>query len=187
MTSRVILLNGPGSVGKSTLAKALQQALPAPFLHVPMDLFQEMLPEDWQDHPETFAYRPLPDAAPPQTAILTGPRGDRLLSGFTAAVAALADCGIDLIVDAVLIQPRALSALRDRLSGHDLTTVLLAAPLATIEARETGRGDRMPGLARWQLPRMDGPDAHDLTLDLSALSPETAAARIVAALAAATG
>jgi len=34
---RIILLNGASSSGKSTLAKALQQALPEPFLHVSSD------------------------------------------------------------------------------------------------------------------------------------------------------
>jgi chloramphenicol 3-O phosphotransferase len=34
---RIIFLNGASSSGKSTLAKAMQQALPEPFLHVSSD------------------------------------------------------------------------------------------------------------------------------------------------------
>ena len=34
---RIILLNGASSSGKSTLARAMQQALPEPFLHVSSD------------------------------------------------------------------------------------------------------------------------------------------------------
>jgi chloramphenicol 3-O phosphotransferase len=34
---RIIFLNGASSSGKSTLAKAMQEALPEPFLHVSSD------------------------------------------------------------------------------------------------------------------------------------------------------
>ena len=64
---RVILLNGASSSGKSTLAKALQAALPQPFLHVSSDQLVQagMLPHrssdggafDWwhQIRPRFFA------------------------------------------------------------------------------------------------------------------------------------
>ncbi len=42
--TRVVILNGVGSVGKSTIAKALQEIAHDSFLHVPMDSFLEMLP-----------------------------------------------------------------------------------------------------------------------------------------------
>jgi chloramphenicol 3-O phosphotransferase len=44
-TARIVLLNGVGSVGKSSIAKALQAITSEPFLHVQMDAFLDMLPE----------------------------------------------------------------------------------------------------------------------------------------------
>ena len=43
---QVIILNGIGSVGKSSMAKALQAITSKPFLHVAMDAFLDMLPEN---------------------------------------------------------------------------------------------------------------------------------------------
>jgi len=40
----VIILNGVGSVGKSSTARALQAITAEPFLHVAMDAFLDMLP-----------------------------------------------------------------------------------------------------------------------------------------------
>ena len=50
MTARVVLLNGAGSAGKSTIARELQSITREPFLHVPMDAFLEMLPQQFIRH-----------------------------------------------------------------------------------------------------------------------------------------
>ena len=43
-TAKIILLNGTGSSGKTSLARALQAASRDVFLHVQMDAFLDMLP-----------------------------------------------------------------------------------------------------------------------------------------------
>ncbi|MEZ5911499.1 MAG: hypothetical protein R3D84_04070 [Paracoccaceae bacterium] len=53
-----MLLNGPGSAGKSTLARAVQALARGPVLHLEMDRYVEMLPDRFQDHGETFATPP---------------------------------------------------------------------------------------------------------------------------------
>lgn len=40
---RIIILNGAGSAGKSSIAKALQAITNEPFLHVAMDDFLDIL------------------------------------------------------------------------------------------------------------------------------------------------
>jgi chloramphenicol 3-O-phosphotransferase len=42
---QIIYSNGPSSVGKTTLAKALQQKLGQPFLHIGIDKVIEMMPD----------------------------------------------------------------------------------------------------------------------------------------------
>jgi chloramphenicol 3-O phosphotransferase len=43
--SHIIILNGVGSAGKSSIARALQDIAMQPYLHVPMDAFLDMLPK----------------------------------------------------------------------------------------------------------------------------------------------
>jgi chloramphenicol 3-O phosphotransferase len=152
----IVLLNGPGSSGKTTLAKALQGM--HPLLHVQMDRFLEMLPEAMQDHPETFAYM----SGPGGVEVRIGPAGARLMAGFRGAVTALAAAGNDLIVDDVWLdgEPVAYAALPGR-----VLRVGLFVPLDVLARRETARGDRMVGLARAQHRRCHDGVAYDLKLD----------------------
>ncbi|MCW3476381.1 phosphotransferase-like protein [Limobrevibacterium gyesilva] len=53
----VIVLNGVGSVGKSSTARALQTITATPFLHVAMDAFIDMLPRGMFGHPEGLTLR----------------------------------------------------------------------------------------------------------------------------------
>ncbi len=50
MTARIIVLNGIGSVGKSTTARALQGITTKAFLHVANDACIDMLPAGMVGH-----------------------------------------------------------------------------------------------------------------------------------------
>ncbi len=176
MPGRVILLNGVGSAGKSSIAKALQAIAGTPFLHVQMDAFLDMLPEALQDHPDAFRYRAMTEDGQTVVAIETGPTGARLLRGMRAAVAAMARAGNDLIVDEVLIGEND-HAYR-QLEGTAFHTVKVFAPLDVLEARESARGDRLPGLARWQFGRVHQGMRYDLEVDTSTASAMECAAAI---------
>lgn len=171
--TRIVVLNGVGSVGKSSLARALQAQSRLPLLHVAMDGFLEMLPEALQDHLQGISY--VPTAAGVEVHV--GPVGARLLDGMLGAVAALAGAGCDLVFDTVM-DHEATCLCRSRLGGFETVHVGLVAPLAVIEAREALRGDRMIGLARAQFGQVHVGVDDDLTLDMGALSPETAAQMI---------
>jgi chloramphenicol 3-O phosphotransferase len=177
--ARIVLLNGPGSVGKSTVARALQKIARAPLLHVSMDAFLDMLPDQFADHPETFRYRTAPIGRAQVTGIETGPTGAALRSAMRHAVAALAAAGLDLVVDDVWLEgdPPGYARL---LAPFRVWRVGLTAPLEVLEAREAARGDRLPGLARDQADRVHRGVRYDMTLDTASLSPETAARRIAA-------
>ncbi|MGL4237842.1 chloramphenicol phosphotransferase CPT family protein [Tabrizicola sp.] len=168
--TRVIVLNGVGSVGKSSLAAAVQALSEGPLLHVAMDSFLEMLPEKLKDHPDWISYVMVDD----RVEVQVGPVGARLLDGMLGAVAALADAGCDLIFDAVMDRER-VAACRARLQPFDAVFVGLVAPLEVIEAREAQRGDRKIGLARAQHGRVHVGVDDDLTLDMAELTPEAAA------------
>ena len=151
--ARIVLLNGVGSAGKSSLARALQKITVEPFLHVAMDAFIDMLPEHLQDDPATFRFEPLQMDGQPAIAIQTGAAGVRLMQGMHRAIAGLADAGNHLIIDDVMLgdEPAEYQRL---LARHELHIVGVFASLPVLEARERARGDRLIGLARWQFDRV---------------------------------
>lgn len=176
MTATIILLNGIGSAGKSSIAKALQQITAEPFLHVAMDDFLNMLPPLYFDHPDGLVFETLTEDGKPSVAIQTGIVCERLLSGMRRAVAAMAEAGNNLVVDEVLMGAGEASAEYARLlAPYRLHWVGVMAPLNVLEARERARADRMIGLARWQFPRVHAGLAYDLEIDTSRISPAEAA------------
>jgi chloramphenicol 3-O phosphotransferase len=177
--ARIVILNGVGSAGKTSIARALQAIASEPFLHVAMDVFIDMLPETLQDHPDGFAYETIDVDGRPQVVIRTGPVGERLLRGMRHAVAAMAAAGNNLIVDDVMIGDED-AAYRRLLSAFDTVFVGVAAPLEVLEARERQRGDRLIGLARWQYDRVHARKRYDLVVDTSLATAEDCARLIKA-------
>ena len=100
---QIIILNGIGSVGKSSTAKALQAITSKPFLHVAMDAFLDMLPEKMLAHPDGLMFEVSQDGGKPIIAIRSGPVLERAMRGMRHAVAAMAEQGNNLIVDEVMV------------------------------------------------------------------------------------
>jgi chloramphenicol 3-O phosphotransferase len=168
--ARIVLLNGVGSVGKSSIARALQTITAEPFLHVQMDAFLEMLPAAYQEHPDAFTYETVYEDGQPLVVIRTGPVGERTMRGMRHAIAAMAAQGNNLIVDEVLTG-REKAEYADLLSAFELFMVGVFAPLDVLEARERQRGDRLIGLARWQYDRVHEGMTYDLAVDTSRATP----------------
>ena len=177
MTATIVLLNGTGSAGKSSTAKALQRIAARPTLHVSMDSFLEMLPPGTFGDPEFCAFETTHTDAGSVTAIHSGPMMERLMSGLRQAVAAMAADGLDLVVDDVFWGDE-LAEYRRLLAAFDFHPVRLYAPLKVLEQRERDRGDRVLGLARWQHERIAGGPSYDLEIDTSRVTPDDAAALI---------
>lgn len=176
--AHVIILNGTSSAGKSTLARALQDVARRHLLCVQMDVFFEMQPARLAGHTESFVIRPVEGASPPELAIETGPYGQRLLDGMRRSVAALAEAGLDVIVDDVWLGRGEQEAYQPLLAGHEVRYVGVRAPLAVCEAREKARGDRGIGQARWQYNRVHLGAVYDLEVDTGRVTPEEAAKQI---------
>jgi chloramphenicol 3-O phosphotransferase len=170
MTAKIVLLNGVGSAGKSSIAKALQEMTTEPYLHVQMDAFLEMLPETLQENLPGFAYRTTWEDGKPSVAIEAGPVGRRAMQGMRHAIAAMARQGNNLIVDDVMLDGE-MAHYQALLSGFELFRVGVFAPLDVLEARESAREDRLPGLARWQFERVHEGVAYDIEVDTSRLTP----------------
>lgn len=168
---QVIILNGVGSVGKSSTARALQAITSVPYLYVAMDAFLDMLPKKMLAHPDGLLFTAAQDDGKPVIAISSGPVLERAMRGMRHAVAAMAAQGNNLIIDEVIIQARTAQDYRDLLQPFDIRFVGLFAPLDILEARERARGDREIGLARGQYGRVHRGIVYDLEVDAAAGAP----------------
>lgn len=163
----VIVLNGPSSSGKSTLARALHQALPGYWLRWSLDEYLTAV--------EPPRFKQAPEEVPPEV-----PR--RMFTGFHQAVGAIACAENRLILDHVILKPEWWRELREAVGDSRLFTVAVTCPLPELERRERVRGDREIGLARSQVPLVHAHGPHDLVLDTSASPLDMCVDRVCAAL-----
>ena len=157
MTGTVILLNGTSSSGKATLARAFHESLDEMFMHVEMDYIFELMENAGYNGPVQ-----LGEPVPPKLALGTafihddwkfvrieyGEYGRRAFRSFFSMVAALADGGNNLVVDAFLTEPWMIPSAAASLAPLPAYLVGLQCPLEELERRERERGDRFPGIAR---------------------------------------
>lgn len=145
---RIIFLNGTSSAGKSTLAKALREALPEPFCYYASDQLADA------------GFRVL------KRGMHHGMRGERnrFFDGFHRSIAAFAEAGNDLIVEHIVEEKSWAEDLRTRTAHLDVFWVGVHAPIEDLERRERERGDRTIGEARFHLKTHDY-CAYDLEVD----------------------
>jgi chloramphenicol 3-O phosphotransferase len=167
-TPKIIFLNGASSSGKTSIARVLQRTLPAPYLHVPLDSFEQMLPDRYG---EGGAFE-WPVVFP------------RLLSGFHHSIAALAAAGNNLIVDHVTVQrdgwSSSLMECAYLLSPFRAFLIGVYCPLEELLRREQGRGDRDAGTVMRQFERVHRHGIYDLEVDTSLATPEACAQAVQA-------
>lgn len=162
----IILLNGASSAGKSTLARALQQQLHEPFLHLSFDHLRDS--------------DALPMARIRSGAFDWPSMRPAVFDGFHRCLPAFAEAGNNLIVDHIIEQEQWLADLVELLSRLDVFFVGVHCPLPELERRERLRGDRRIGEARTDFHAVHGFQEYDL--DIDATQPiEANVARLIAA------
>jgi chloramphenicol 3-O phosphotransferase len=133
-SGKVIILNGTSSAGKSTLARALREAMAEPFCYFSSDQLAET---------GFRALREFPDDSPTER--------DRFFDGFHRSIAAFAMAGNHLIVDHIVEKQDWKSDILTYLVGIDTFWVGVHAPIPELERRERARGDRAVGEALFHL------------------------------------
>lgn len=184
----IILLVGPSCAGKSTLAKAIQDQSPKPFVCLSLDGLFAATPPNWASAgaqtQEGFRYAwDVADqgAAANVRRIAYGPVGWTLLQGFHRSVAAYAGAGANVVVDDMLLDQDVLADWALALEGLPVLLVSVIAPKDELLRREQARQARAtPGLVAGHLALHLGVAA-DLVIDTSELSPTEAARRVLAA------
>lgn len=147
----IIFLHGASSSGKTTLARALQARLDAPFWHYSIDHFRDsgVLPDERIANGD-FAWADLRPA---------------FFDGFHRCLPALARAGNNLVVEHIVETREWLSRLTQLLEGVDVFFVALHCPLAELERRERERGDRRAGEARHDHATVHGFGEVDCDID----------------------
>jgi chloramphenicol 3-O phosphotransferase len=153
----VVYLNGTSSSGKTTLAGALHQILPGPWLRVEGDYFFTRL-----SHPEPWTWT--------IEAVVSA------IHAFTATAAA---SGLNAIVDGLLVNRTWLKDAAERLAERRAYLVAVRCSAAELDRRERARGDRHLGNAREQLPFVHAHGLYDFEVDTSRATPVECAAAIV--------
>ncbi len=167
---RIIFLNGTSSSGKTTIARNLLEKLPDPYMYISVDGFFHLYPERIFNPTNEEELAVLKKLVP------------AIISGMQRSVAVLAAAGNNLIVDHVLEQPEWLKECIELWAGLDVTFVGVKCPLHILEKRETDRGDRAAGLARYQFDRVHAHGFYDVEVDTSLLAVDECGTKIMEAL-----
>ena len=193
----LLLVNGPSSAGKTTLCRALQAAIPAPYLVTSFDDFIFMAAPryyrgaDTGRQAERDAFTALgvemvttsaPGALPAVEARF-GPVFRRLIDSMAPAVRALVDGGNAVIFDHVLHDRAMHESFSRAAKGLDVFTVGVTCPLDILEARERARRDRVLGRARGLAAVVHTFRDYDVMVDTGVQDTEACVTRVLEALA----
>jgi chloramphenicol 3-O phosphotransferase len=118
-----MLLNGSPSAGKTTLAKAVQEAAPMPLFHRSLDDFLAGYPLRFREQDDGTLF-------------------NRVMNGYIGSLAQLASAGNDIVAEAVII-PERLTLYVDGFSGVPVLIVGVKCTLQVAQERERARTDRV--------------------------------------------
>jgi chloramphenicol 3-O phosphotransferase len=161
MQPTAIVLHGPTSAGKTTLAKALQAISPVPAFHISLDAFVTMSNrrDMRSDEERARAYQ-------------------LHCENLRSTLSRVARTEFDIILDLVLRDEVELQACLKALSGRPTFLIGVSAPLPVLEARERQRPDRASGIAKEQFADPVYKRNYGLVLDSSSTTPQAGAAAI---------
>ena len=150
-SGKIIIINGPSSSGKTTLALALQQQLDLPFIRFSFDLFldHKALPLE-QIRSSQFSW----DLMRPS-----------VFTGIHQCLPALASAGNNIIFDHIIETKDWLHNLISLVEDLDVFFVGLHCSLTELEKRENLRGNRHHGEALADFQTVHKITSYDLELD----------------------
>jgi chloramphenicol 3-O phosphotransferase len=155
---RVVILNGPSSSGKTTIAQAVRDHRGPDCAAVSIDQFYLSIHSERENNWSLFY---------------------SLTKVLFASAAAFANQGFDVVVDSVFERPQCIEASLYTLKNIHVSFVGLNCPIDILERREIARKNRPIGLARNQNGRIHDDCVYDLILDTSELSVADCSTRIL--------
>lgn len=175
----LIFLNGTTSSGKTSIARALQDALVRPYCVTGIDDAFAMLPNRLHNNPDGFFFdRDERDLV----RLNFGQTGLACLKAHLRSVAAIAVSGIDLICDEVILTQELRREWHEVLSGVPTAFVGVHCSLEELERREIMRGDRIIGQARGQFEIVHLGTRYDIQVNSTNKTPTMLAGEIAGQL-----
>ena len=175
--TKIIFLNGCGSSGKSSIARAIQHLSEEDWLTFGVDTFINMMP---QDKSKFFSFTPGKNKRGPTMRVETSQKGRDFFKLMPEFAAMLASKGYNIIIDEVLLDDILIHDYINVLSAHKVYFVGILCDLKIMQEREILRGDRAIGLSNDQIDRVPhGIREYDLKVDTSNISPFDAARQIL--------
>ncbi|MEW2288737.1 chloramphenicol phosphotransferase CPT [Streptomyces sp. NPDC047841] len=176
MTTRVILLNGGSSAGKSGIGRCLQAVLPDPWLVFGIDSLVDALPPRLQGDDGGIEFAE-------DGGVRVGAGFRALEAAWMEGIAATARAGARVVVDDVFLGGAASQQRwRTALAGLDVLWVGVRCDAEVAAAREIARGDRPRGMAAAQAGVVHDGVSYDLEVDTthteSLMCARTIAARV---------
>ena len=180
-SSRVVVLNGASSAGKTTIATGFrdQRAAVADFwLLTGIDDVLAKLPSEWMsagsDRGGFSADGVRFERTPAGVTVRVGRVGRQLLRAYQAGVAAAARVGVNVIVDEVVIDKTSWDDWVVALAGLEVVWVGIRCSAEVAEDRNRVRGDRFLGLARAQTATAHLHTRYDFEIDTTTRTPADA-------------
>jgi chloramphenicol 3-O phosphotransferase len=186
--SKIIYLNGPSSSGKSTLARALQEALDEPFLHLGIDKMIGFMPpkiNNWEGGQSElgFSWKAAKDPTGQSVyEVRAGPFAKKITRTLKDVALLFISQGYHLIIDDVAFGADEVGEWRQVLKDKCVLYVGVTTPLEVLEKREQARKDRMIGGARGQYFKVHENVSYDLEIDTYCQTLEENVAKIKQAL-----
>jgi chloramphenicol 3-O phosphotransferase len=183
--SRVVILNGTSSSGKTTIATAFrdQRAAVGDFwLLTGIDDFLSKIPYAWKSAgPDRgpFAAEGIRFEIAQEEPVRVGSVGRQVLRAYQAGVAAAAHVGLNVIVDEVVIDRTSWDDWTDALAGLDVVWVGIRCSAEVAEERNRARGDRFAGLARAQTATVHRDAGYDFEIDTTTQTPDEALSQLI--------
>ncbi|MFJ3986884.1 chloramphenicol phosphotransferase CPT [Streptomyces fungicidicus] len=176
MTTRVIILNGGSSSGKSGIVRCLQAVLPESWLAFGVDSFVDAMPAKLQASDAGL------DIGADGT-VSVGEEFRALEAAWTDGIAAMARAGAGIVVDDVFLGGAASQQRWQKaLDGVEVLWVGVRCDSSVAEGREVARGDRVRGMAAAQADAVHEGVHYDLEVDTthteSLVCAQTIAARV---------
>ena len=158
---KVILLNGPSSSGKSTLAKSLQKLIKGKkneeYGIISIDDFLKMSADDTIYENDVF----------------------EVSSDLCDDAVGMLDTYQGVIIDHVITSERIYNQLIDRLRNYGVYLIHVDCPISELKRREKERKDRCTGSAGASYEYLFPKDGYDLTVDTYQSSAEECSLKII--------
>ena len=183
----IIFLNGTSSAGKTTLAHALQEKLTRPFQHMALDQFRDGLPARYRGlnapagttGASGLNVVPVNIDGQIMTEVRFGEEGERVLCGMRRCIRTMAESGVNIIVDDIILSERFLADYLRVMVDLDVYFVGVRCPLPVIENREKARLGRFPGTAESHFKLCHNHNRYDVEVDTSKSPPGECASLVI--------